>query len=282
MGRVAPVAAIGLALLEFWPAPYPVSPPDTPAWYATLAQDPTPGAVLNLPANYERPWYLFYQTVHGKPLATGYVTRDDPNVLRERAPVLSHFWFLGPDIQTQDFDLAAQGVQVLHDLGVRWVVLDRYKMPGGPERAVTDAAAQAIFAGRTPLYEDERITVYAVPEPAQRGPYLILGANWQPRQSDEAGQVWRTLPAGEKAGLEIVNPAGEPLDLTITATGGGVLSLLDDHGQALASWQLDRGEGGAETWTTRIPPGVQSLWLTVDAPAAAPATIYRLAMAPAP
>jgi len=282
VGRVAPVAAIGLALLEFWPAPYPVSPPDTPAWYATLAQDPTPGAVLNLPANYERPWYLFYQTVHGKPLATGYVTRDDPNVLRERAPVLSHFWFLGPDIQTQDFDLAAQGVQVLHDLGVRWVVLDRYKMPGGPERAVTDAAAQAIFAGQTPLYEDERITVYAVPEPAQRGPYLILGANWQPRQSDEAGQVWRTLPAGEKAGLEIVNPAGEPLDLTITATGGGVLSLLDDHGQALASWQLDRGEGGAETWTTRIPPGVQSLWLTVDAPAAAPATIYRLAMAPAP
>ena len=123
--------------------------------------------MLNLPANYERPWYLLYQTVHGKPLATGYVTRDDPAVLRERAPVLSHFWFLGPDIHTQHFDLAGQGVQVLHDLlGVRWVVLDRYKMPGGPEREITDAYAQSIFAGQAPLFEDERITVYAVPEPA--------------------------------------------------------------------------------------------------------------------
>ena len=196
--------AIGLVLFEFWPAPYPVSPPDTPAWYATLAEDPTEGAVLNLPANYERPWYLLYQTVHGKPLATGYVTRDDPNVLRERAPVLSHFWFLGPDIHTQQFDLAGQGIQVLHDLlGVRWVVLDRYKMPGGPEREITDAYAQSIFAGQAPLFEDERITVYAVPEPAVRGPYLILGTDWQ------ATAERRSRPGVARAAGRTVGRAGD-------------------------------------------------------------------------
>ena len=70
-------------MLRFWwradsvrisPTPYPVSPPDTPAWYEQLAADPSNEAVLNLPANYERPWYLLYQITHGKPLATGYVT----------------------------------------------------------------------------------------------------------------------------------------------------------------------------------------------------------------
>jgi len=269
-------AAVGLVLLEFWAAPFPVSPPDTPAWYAALAADPTPGTLLNLPANYERPWYLLYQTVHGKPLATGYVTRDDPAVLRERAPVLSHFWFLGPDIQTQDFDLGRQGIQVLHELlGVRWVVLDRYKMPGGPEREVTDAYAQAIFAGQTPLYEDERITVYAVPEPAQRGPFLVLGTDWPPRQSDAAGQVWRTLPAGERAGLEIVNPDGGPLALTVQASGEGTLRLLDDAGRELAVWLLTPERAALSSDLASLPASVH---LEYQGPAGAAAVIYRLAL----
>jgi hypothetical protein len=274
---MAPVVAIGLVLFEFWPAPYPVSPPDTPAWYAALAEDPAPGAVLNLPANYERPWYLLYQTVHGKPLATGYVTRDDPGVLRERAPVLNHFWFLGPDIHTEQFDLASQGIQVLHDLlGVRWVVLDRYKMPGGPEREITDAYAKTIFAGQTPSYEDERISVYTVPEPAVRGPYLILDASWQPRQSNDAGQIWRELPAGRLAGLEVVNPAGQPLALEISAAGEGTLRLMDDTGRALGAWQLGDSQAAVRLSPAAIPPDVQTLRLVFDGAAGATANIYGL------
>lgn len=284
VGMAAPLLAIGLVLFEFWPAPYPVSPPDTPGWYETLATDPADGAVLNLPANYERPWYLLYQTVHGKPLATGYVTRDDPATLRERAPVLSHFWFLGPDIQTQDFDLAGQGVQVLRDLlGVRWVVLDRYKMPGGPEREVTEAYAQAILAGLAPLYQDDRITAYAVPEPARRGPYLILGADWQERQSDAAGHVWRELPAGQPAGLEIINPSGAPLGLEVelAAPAGGVLALLDGDGRTLATWpvSLERATlASGPLGALQASPAV--LRLVYHGPPGAAAQIFRLSMTP--
>ncbi len=142
-GRVAACAAIALIVFEFLPAPYPLSPPDTPEWYKTLATDARPGAVLNLPMNWDRPGYLLYQTEHGKPLSVAYISRDDPRTLTERVPVLQHFRHLGPDIIT--FDLAAQGQQVLADLGVRWVTLDRYKMPGGRERAYTESTAQAIF-----------------------------------------------------------------------------------------------------------------------------------------
>ena len=282
MSRGLPLLVVGLVLFEFLPVPYPVSPPDTPGWYATLAADPAQEAVLNLPANYERPWYLLYQISHGKPLATGYVTRDDPRVLRERAPVLSQFWHLGPDIHTQSFDLSKQGMQVLHDLlGVGWVVLDRYKMPGGPERDVTTDYAQQIFAGQTPIYEDDRLTVYRVIEPVERGPYLILAPGWAPRQSDETGTIWRELPAGQPAGLEIISPSGEPLGLEIevAAPAGGKLVLTDATGEELASWALS-----PEVATVRSGPfkaisdAPTSLRLVYEGQADNSAAIYRVSV----
>ncbi len=277
-----PLLASALILFEFLPTPYPVSPPDTPGWYATLAADPAQEAVLNLPANYERPWYLLYQITHGKPLATGYVTRDDPAVLRERAPVLSQFWFLGPDIHTQRFDLSKQGMQVLHDLlSVGWVVLDHYKMPGGPERDVTTDYAQQIFTGQAPIYEDDRITVYRVTEPTERGPYLVLAPGWAPRRTDEAGDVWRELPADQLAGLEIVNPASEAVALEIDAVApaGGTLRLLSNNGGELAAWQLERDTITLRTGSINSAPGTSSIFqLQYEGPSSGSATIYRLSV----
>ena len=78
-----------------------------------------------------------------------------------------------PDII--DMDPAVVGRTVLADIGVEQVILDRYKMPGGKERAYTTALAEAIFGGDEPIYEDERITVYGVTAPAAPEPYLVLG-----------------------------------------------------------------------------------------------------------
>jgi len=162
------------------------------------------------------------------------------------------------------------------------VVLDRYKMPGGPEREVTDAYAQSIFAGQAPLFEDERITVYAVPEPAARGPYLVLGTDWPARQSDDAGRVWRALPAGQAAGLELVNPDGGPLGLAVTAAGEGTLRLLDDAGTELAAWALTDGVAGRRLGPATLPLDVQMLQLVFDGPAAAAAVVYELGLATTP
>jgi hypothetical protein len=154
-----PFTALVLVLFEFLPVPYPMSPPDTPAWYQALAKDPRPGAVLNLPVNWDRPGYLLYQTVHGKPLTAAYISRDDPRTLIGRAPVLRYFRRLEAD---PGLDLARDGEKALAELGVRWVVLDRYKMPSGQEREVTDAGARQIFGDRQPVYQDDRNTVYEV------------------------------------------------------------------------------------------------------------------------
>ncbi|MBK8050564.1 MAG: hypothetical protein IPK16_27740 [Anaerolineales bacterium] len=184
---------VGGLLAEYWVAPFPVSPPDTPEYYGQLATDPDPRAVLNLPMNYDRPGYLLYQTVHGKPLTVAYISRDDPRTMTERSPVLQNFRHLGTDII--EADLAQVGLAMLADLEVGTVVLDRYKMPGGDERTVTEALTQAIFRTQAPVYADERITVYRVPQTVTPEPYLRLGPlNWgrwsAPRPVHPIGNSW--------------------------------------------------------------------------------------------
>jgi hypothetical protein len=213
--RGVALAACAGILFEFLPAPYPLSLPDTPAWYHTLAADARGGAVLNLPMNWDRPGYLLYQTVHGKPLTAAYISREDPRTLVARAPALQYFRRLGPDIIA--FDLAAQGQQALDELGVRWVVLDRYKMPGGQERSVTEAAAAQVFGGQPPVYHDDRLTVYEVSPPPQRAAYLILGNGWGPLDADArtrafsgSAEVIVQAPAAGAATLRVTLAAGSP------------------------------------------------------------------------
>lgn len=222
-----------VALAEFWVAPYPLSPPDTPPFYAELPGMTIPGAVLNLPMNYDRPGYLLYQTVHQQPLTVAYISRDDPRTLTERAPVLQHFRHLGSDIIAAD--PAAVGLTVLHDLDVGLVVLDRYKMPGGLEREYTEQLAAAIFAGHDPLYADERLTVFRTPTPAVRTPYLMLGAlHWGPLTSNggrrqraitgpEAEVAVRHAPAS--ASLRLRYQTGPDASLTLRGPNRAQLAL---------------------------------------------------------
>jgi hypothetical protein len=218
-------------LAEYWVAPYPLSPPDTPDYYTQLAATADAGAVLNLPMNYDRPGYLLYQTVHRRPLTVAYISRDDPRTLTERAPVLQHFRHLGPDIV--EVDPAQVGLTVLADLGISQVVLDRYKMPGGLEREYTSELAAAIFAGQAPVFEDERLTVYSVAPPAEPQPYLVLGAeNWGPLV-EENGERSRRLGEGP-AGLALRHlPEGAALRIRYRTAPGGALALGAADGQTV-------------------------------------------------
>jgi len=205
--------AIGLICFEFLAVPYPMSPPDTPAFYQTLAREPGNLAVLNLPMTWDRPGYLLYQTVHRRPLTVAYISRDDPRTLAERIPVLQHFRHLAPDIIAQD--LAKVGASVLDYLEVGYVVLDAYKMPPGPEREGTLALAKQLFGDQTPFYHDERLTVYAVSRPMERHPFLILAPDWGARQ-EEDGQVARRVYG--VAGLSCIAPESATLRLGIVAS----------------------------------------------------------------
>jgi hypothetical protein len=225
-GRLIAVAATALIVFEFLPIPYPLSVSDAPAWYATLAQDPRSGSVLNLPMNWDRPNYLLHQTIHGKPLVAGYISRDDPRTLAELAPVFQHFRHLGPDIIA--FDLAAQGRQVLHDLGVRWVVLDRYQMPASPgniTREYTMGTAAQIFGDQPPAYQDERIVAYEVLPPQRRAPFLILGRGWTPFDTERRSRAFQesaeVIVAAPEAGSGVLRVTLAPDSAALAADEAG-------------------------------------------------------------
>ncbi len=252
---------LAAVLFESWVAPFPMSPPDTPAFYQEIARMDEPGAILNLPMNYDRPGYLLYQTVHQKPLTVAYISREDPRTLTERVPLLQHFRHLGSDIVMGDpVQLAPT---VLHDLGIGLVIQDRYKMPGGLERSYTETLANAIFADQPPLYADERITVHQVQPPIVSQPYIMLGAlNWGPLTIDAAGKQqrqllnsaalhfmhtaptahlylrYRTLPAVE---LDLLSADGTQLLMTLppAPSGASVTLGLDEIGKGIVGQPVD-------------------------------------------
>lgn len=255
-------------LFESWVAPFPMSPPDTPAIYeqlpALVPELSEEGAVLNLPMNYDRPGYLLYQTVHQQPLTVAYISRDDPRTLTERVPLLQHLRHLGPDII--EGDPTVVGLAILQDLGVEIVVQDRYKMPGGLEREYTEALAAALFADQRPRYEDDRITVHAVPQVEQPQPYLMLGAlNWGPLLTTTDGSRRRLVGAEgaalhiqhaslamqlqlryrsvTEASLEIYNADGTQLLWTLPAAPGGKVETLSLEGEPTILLQSS-GAGG--------------------------------------
>jgi hypothetical protein len=226
-GRWIAVAATALVVFEFLPIPYPLSVSDAPAWYATLAQDTRPGSVLNLPMNWDRPNYLLHQTVHDKPLVAGYISRDDPRTLAELAPVFQHFRHLSPDIIA--LDLASQGRQVLHDLGVRWVVLDRYQMPASPgniTREYTVATTAQIFGDQPPTYQDDRIIAYEVPPPEKSAPFLILGQGWTPFDAEHRSRAFQ-----DRAEVIVRSPKAGAGVLRVTLAPGSAALAGDVAGE---------------------------------------------------
>jgi hypothetical protein len=257
---------MALILLEYWPSPYPFSPPDTPDFYRKLAQEPGQFAILNLPMNWDRPRYLLYQTVHGKPLVSGYISREDPRTLVERMPVLQHFRNLGEDIIK--VDLAEVAPSVMAYLGVRYVVLDFYQMPMGEERERTVALATEAFGGSEPIYKDERLVVYRVPAPAKVAPFLFLGDGW-----GELRDGFRSFKGEATLFLHSPEASTVTVAMEVSSSSGGLLKvwassfrirpqekeLISFPVEAKAGdnvlvlgWEPEREGEGLQVWSIRL------------------------------
>jgi hypothetical protein len=211
-GRIVALAAVALVCFEFLPAPYPLSEVEVPPFYQSLAADESEYAILELPMNWDRPAHLLYQTVHHKPIVTGYVTRPESASLVERVPVLQHFRFLERDIIAQDpRDVSGE---VFEYLNIRYMILHQYMLPPGREREAVFALTEEILGERQPVYEDGLIIVYDVSGEDGDDPFLILGEGWGVRQ-DRDDNPAREL--GREALCSIVAPSPVATRLGFTA-----------------------------------------------------------------
>lgn len=80
-GRAAAGIAAALIVFEFLPAPYPMRDLQMPQFYRHLANRSSTFAVGEVPLFGDYMVYMYYQTVHHRPLLAGHVSRLPPRAL---------------------------------------------------------------------------------------------------------------------------------------------------------------------------------------------------------
>ena len=256
--RATWLAAGTLALvgLEFWVAPYPVTYPETRPFHYQLAQEVGQFAVMDIPMDYwDRPGNLLYQTVHQRPMVSGYTSRSNPRAPADRTPVLQTFRYLGPDINAGD--PRALAATVLADLDVRYVIVHKNDLPPGDYRQKVLATADDTFKGWPVAVDDDWLKVYRVPAPPPdtRLPYLVLGEGWAPREEQDGGPT-RAI-AASTATLLVRLPSAQAVRLELKAYSLDGESSLEvrSGGQVAGVYPLGGGPAVITTPTMSLPAG---------------------------
>lgn len=271
---ILPLCAAALILFEFLAIPYPISPIDTPQFYYEIARQPEDYVIAELPMNWDRPTPLLHQTTHGKRLLTAYTSRANPLELASRAPVLQQWRYLGPDIIDQPLDQVAP--TIFFDFNLRYIVLDYWQMPPGPERDATEGWVAAALPGVEPVYDDGRLKVYQSPPKTGAHPYLSLGNGWGERADHGNGLITRALQPNQPAELFLHHPQNQSLwlEITLTASSGRPTLTIATANETLS--QLEAAQNPS-THTIKLPPHNESPQkLTLNA--GGPITISRIGL----
>jgi len=212
--------------LEFWVAPYPMSPPETQSFHYQLAQERGSFAVMDIPLDWDRPANLLYQTIHEKPTVSGYTSRTNPMSPAWRTPVLQTFRYLGADVNVGD--PRALAPTVLTDLNVRYVIIHKSDLPPGDYREITLSLADQVFDGWPVVVDDDWLKVLQVPQHPISVPYLVLGEGWAPREWQDGGPARALADPSSGATLLVRLPRPQAVHLELTAhslDGPGALEI---------------------------------------------------------
>jgi hypothetical protein len=165
---VGTAVALTLGALILWENPVPPLPTTStpvPAWYQRLAEEPEQFGILQIPFHnrgFDK-LYMAYQTVHGKPIMTGHVSRlpQEAFAFLETVPFLEplnsiYTWDVVDEswVDPQVRDVSRQ-LRRLAEAGVRYIVLNKPLVPPGFQERWRD------WVVIDPVYEDDEVMVYA-------------------------------------------------------------------------------------------------------------------------
>jgi hypothetical protein len=179
------VSLSALVLFEYLPWPYPTVRLSVPPFYEQLAQEPGDFAILDLPMGdrtASKP-YMYYATVHQKPLVGGHVSRLPASAYDfiDSIPLLYGLH------QSNEMDPAlgdiSRQLSALADANIRYLILHTKMAP--PEQSARWREWLAI----EPMVEDEEIVVYRT-QPQYGQDYEFAG-----ELGDGIGVIKATLSA---------------------------------------------------------------------------------------
>ena len=201
-GPLIALPAIALIALELAPVPYPQQPAETPRWYSSLKAEAGDFTVFELPPQDEY-WHgafrMYYATTHGRPIFTGYISREYGHPFIENTP--GYMTLVSLDGEGDMLEAGREeGLSALDLYQTRYVVLQKDRLPDITERLVDVSkwrvSIERVLGSAPPTYEDEQLAAYRVPEPPQRVPFLSIGVGWEPREVGPNGPFrWMSAEA---------------------------------------------------------------------------------------
>jgi len=147
-----------LVLFDYVSLPAATVAAHTPEYDRILAGEPGDFALVELPADRQASEYhMFCQTVHGRPLLTGHISRLPPDALDfvSSVPLLDGIYQTG-SFDTTLPDLTRQ-LSLLADAGFRYLILHKNPDLTSPDELIVWRRYLIV----SPRYEDEDVVVYS-------------------------------------------------------------------------------------------------------------------------
>jgi hypothetical protein len=152
-----PFLVASLILFEYLVWPFPHTEPTHSAFYDQLAREEGEFAIAEFPTGRrQEKFYLYYQTIHGKPITGGVVSRMPTQAYAfvEANPVLRALHWNVPSAQATDVEAA---FSALAGEGIRYVIVHRGLMDAG--QLQNWHSWVGYFP--EPVYKDEGIFAYS-------------------------------------------------------------------------------------------------------------------------
>jgi len=250
------LGAVGLLItIEFLQIPYPINSFEVSPFFEQLAQDKDDYALLELPPQagfWTGAPRMAEQTVHGKRIFDGYISREYDHPFQRRAPGFMELTTLkfGADIVPSAAEQQSwyDAFRYYH---VRYIIL---RLPQDDKQRATAnlanyRAAIAQIAPGDPIYRDKFLEAYALPAPpANPHPFVEIGDGWYEPEPTGAAATYHRWAAGS-ANLYLTWQG--PVETKTTLK----LDMLVLEGEKAARLSLD----GATVWDGKLNTAPQSL-----------------------
>lgn len=204
--RLLPLVVVGFVLFEYLRTPLPLARMDYSPFYDELAANPERFGLYDLPMGFSGPakFYMYLQTVHGKPIVEGKMARPTRaiNAFIDGHSFTEHLRLTNE--MDQDLTAVSRSLAYLADSDVRYLIMHREPaFRKYPDYPFTESWADwQDWLTMTPFYQDDLIAVYHTrPQYGRDFDFALdldadVGIIW-------AGQVPTALSQGDVLELEL-------------------------------------------------------------------------------
>jgi len=246
----------GVMLFEFLYFPFPTLQPTVPRFYEQIADEPGEFAVLDIPMGNRRE-YMYYQTIHGRPLVEGTLSRTPSEVFAYIADNPFLFHLREEDVMDPKLtDISRQLMNLAED-DIRYLIIHKTKVDPNTLAQWFD------YLVVPPYYESEELAVYRTYPPHGAAPTLL--GEWEPGLGLVGVKVDSDGTLGQESTVE-VNASW--LSTQVLSENLAVhIALVGENEEFVqtSQWPVGTVASNQYTWQVDpfVPPGSYSLVLTI-------------------